>query len=279
MTDTDEFVWPDGRKIAYRIEGPLAAPPIMLAHGVALDLGLWDDLVATLATDYRVLRYDSRGHGRSSMGTVPFTLSDLADDAIALLDALAIPKVHFVGLSMGAMVGMDLVASHSERLLSASLCNARAAATPAYRQSWDDRIASVRKSGLDAVVDATVSRWFTQQFRISNPNAIKRIMKMILATSPEGYCLSAGALKDLDYAERLHGGHVPLLFVAGAEDSGAPPSVVRALHEATPGSRHVELPGTGHISVIENPAGFRAAITTFINTVHTGEARHVDRER
>lgn len=264
MSRAMELERPGGRTLAFRLEGPREAPCILLAHGVALDLRLWDDLAASLTPDFRVLRYDSRGHGASPTGAGAFTLSDLGDDAIALMDAAGLAKVHFVGLSMGGMVGMGLALDHGGRLASAALCNARGAATPDYRKSWDDRIALVRQGGIGAIADATVSRWFTPDFPARDPDAVRAIREMVLATSSDGYCASAEALKGLDFAPRLPEIRVPVLYLAGAQDAGAPAAVMRQLHEATPGSRYVELPATGHISVIESPAAFRSAVTGFI---------------
>ncbi|MGV6875493.1 alpha/beta fold hydrolase [Pseudochelatococcus sp. B33] len=255
----------DGRAINYRLEGPQQAPCIMLAHGVALDLRLWDGFAAAVAEDYRVLRYDSRGHGGSPVGSGSFTLSDLAADAVALLDALGIPTVHFVGLSLGGMVGMGLALDHRERLESVAFCNARAAATPEYRKNWDERVERVRHGGMEAIADATVSRWFTPEFPARAPEALRAIREMVLATPPEGYCASAEALKGLDYERRLQENSVRALYLTGEKDSGAPAAVVRAHQQQTPNSRYVELPDTGHISVIENPAGFTAAVTAFIH--------------
>jgi 3-oxoadipate enol-lactonase len=255
---------PDGRVLNYRIEGPREAPCIMLAHGVALDLRVWDAFAEAMAGDYCVLRYDSRGHGGSPAGSGSFTLDDLADDAVALMDAVGLAKVHFVGLSLGGMVGMGLALDHRDRLESIAFCNARASATPDYRKSWDERVERVRKGGMEAIADATVSRWFTPEFLARYPQAIAAIRAMVLATPPDGYCASAEALKGLDYERRLEDSSVRSLFLAGEKDGGAPPSVLRDHQMKTPNSRYVELPETGHISVIENPEGFAAAILGFI---------------
>ena len=213
---------PDGRMISFELEGSSDAPCIMLAHGVALDLRVWDELAGALTSHYRVLRYDSRGHGLSSTGSPSFSLSDLGNDAIAVMDALNIPKVHFVGLSMGGMVGMGLMLSHPQRLASASLCNARGTATAEYRKGWDDRIALVRKSGLEAIADATITRWFTPEFLQAHPPAINAVKDMVLATPPDGYCASAEALKNLDYVSKLHKNRVRALYLAGSRMSARP---------------------------------------------------------
>ncbi|WP_442580215.1 alpha/beta fold hydrolase [Mesorhizobium sp. ASY16-5R] len=255
---------PDARTLSYRIEGPREAPCIMLAHGVALDLRVWDGFAGVMASDYRVLRYDSRGHGGSPAGSGSFTLDDLADDAVALMDTVGLAKVHFVGLSLGGMVGMGLALDHRERLESVAFCNARASATPDYRKNWEERLERVRQGGMEAIADATVSRWFTPEFPVRDPRAIAAIRQMVLATSVDGYCASAEALKGLDYERRLEGSSVRSLFLAGEKDGGAPPSVLRDHQRKTPSSRYAELPDTGHISVIENPEGFAAAILGFI---------------
>jgi len=254
----------DKLTINYLLEGPRHAPCVMLAHGVALDLSVWNAFAAELTADYRVLRYDSRGHGGSSLGLAPFTLQDLASDAVTLLDALGIDKVHFIGLSLGGMVGMGLALDHHERLESVAFCNARGEATSDYRKNWEERVERVRQGGMEAIADATVARWFTPEFPAKNPRAVQSIREMVLATPAEGYCASAEALKGLDYARRLGENRIRALYLGGEKDGGAPAAVVRAHHENTPNSRYVELPNTGHISVIENPAGFTAAVKGFI---------------
>lgn len=253
-----------GREVSYLLEGKKDAPCVMLAHGVALDMHLWDDFAATLAPDFSVLRYDSRGHGGSPVGSEPFGLDDLADDAVSLMDALGIQKVHFVGLSLGGMVGMGLALNHADRLESVAFCNARADATDDYRANWDQRTRLVQEGGIATIADATVSRWFTPEYPSRDPEAMARIKAMVLATSVDGYCMSARALKGLNYGHRLQGNTVRALFLTGEKDPGAPAAIVAAEQRNTPNSAYVELPATAHISVIETPDGFTNAILDFI---------------
>lgn len=254
----------DGRSIAFDVSGPSDAPCLMFAHGIALDRSLWSGIRDRLVTEYRVLRYDSRGHGLSTLGHGSFTLDDLAADAVAVLDAAGIATAHFVGHSMGGMVGLGLALAHPEHLLSAAICNARGAATPEYRKSWDDRVALVREGGIEAIATSTVTRWFTPQFRASHPETVERMTATVLSTAPDAYCASAQALKGLDYEERLGEVHLPMLFLTGAEDPGAPPAVVRALHDRTPGSRYAEIDGAAHISMVERPESFLAELLGFL---------------
>lgn len=249
------------------LEGPEDAPLVMLSHGLATDLTMWDGLAAALRDRYRVLRYDARGHGGSPPTPGDYTLEMLGADAIGLLDALGVRRTHFVGLSMGGMVGMGLALDHPDRLLSLSVCDARAFAPPEYRDSWTQRAAAVRERGIEAIVEPTLSRWFTPAFATRDPEGPERMKAMIRRTSVEGYAGCAAALRELDYLRRLGELRVPTLFLGGAQDQGAPPAVMREMHAAAPGSRYAEIPDAGHIANIEQPDRFHAAIQDFLASV------------
>jgi 3-oxoadipate enol-lactonase len=248
----------------YRIDGPPGAPWVMLAHGLATNLHLWDHLAGVLAQSYRVLRYDARGHGQSSVPPGDYSLDLLVSDARRLLDALSIERTHVVGLSMGGMVSLGLAIEHSERIAGAAVCDARVQATQEYRDGWDHRIGLVRMGGLEAVVEHTLKRWFTPAFHAAHPERLDEIRRMVCATPPAGHLGCAAALKNLNYAARLGTIAVPMLYLTGAQDLGAPPEVVKAAQAATPGARYVEIPGAGHISNIEQPELFARAIVDFL---------------
>lgn len=247
----------------YALSGAVDAPMITLAHGLATDLTMWDAVAPHLERQYRVLRYDARGHGKSPAQSDSYTLGELGQDVIDLLDALDIGTTHFVGLSMGGMVGMGLGLDHAERIDSLVVCDARGDAPEAYRKSWTDRIEKVMAGGVGALAAPTVDRWFTAGFK-QNEAAVERMRAMVAATSADGYIGCARALRELDYARRLPGMTVPTLFLVGAEDAGAPPETMRQLHAATPGSQFVEIEDAGHISAVEQPDRVAGEILRFV---------------
>jgi 3-oxoadipate enol-lactonase len=249
----------------YRIDGPLGARWVTIAHGLATNLHLWDHLAGVLAQNYRVLRYDARGHGQSSVPPGDYSLDLLVGDAKRLLDALEIERTHVVGLSMGGMVSLGMAIEHPGRVVSAAVCDARAQATQEYRDGWDHRMGMVRAGGLEAVADHTLSRWFTPAFHAAHPDRIAEMRRMVCATPRGGHLGCAAALKNLNYGARLGSIAVPVLYLTGAQDLGAPPAVVKAQQVATPGARYVEIPDAGHIANIEQPDLFAQAIVEFLD--------------
>lgn len=254
----------DGATFNCRIEGVDGAPWVTLVHGIATDLSLWDEFAVGLSPQYRILRFDVRGHGASSASEGDYTLKLLARDVICILDALDIRNTHFVGLSMGGMIGLGLTLDHAARLLSATICDARANATDDYRDAWSKRIQSVRQNGIDAIVESTVTRWFTPAFQANEPDRMNWMRSMIRRTSVAGYAGCGAALKDLDYGSRLHEIRVPIFYVVGSDDQGAPASVMWDMHKTTPDSHFVEIPDAGHISNVEQPSLFNAAVAGFL---------------
>lgn len=253
--------------LSYEVSGPAGAPTILLAHGLATDREMWADVAALLETSFRVIRYDSRGHGRSPAGVTTFDLADLASDILTLLDREKIVRAHVAGLSMGGMAAMTLALSHADRLDSLIVCDARGDAPEAYRGSWDDRIAKVKSGGVQAVVEPTIRRWFTDAF-LQDEAAVERVRAMMLRTSVEGYCRSAEALKGLDCTRHLGSLRLPTLFLVGEQDVGAPIETMKVMHEATPGSQFVVVPEAGHISAMEQPAAVARAILEFLRAAH-----------
>jgi 3-oxoadipate enol-lactonase len=249
------------------IEGREDGPWVTLSHGLATDLTMWDDLVPFLAPHYRVLRYDSRGHGGSAATPGDYSLELLGQDVIGIMDALGIEKTHFVGLSMGGMVGMGLALDHADRMRSVTVCDARGVAPPEYQDAWAERSRKVQSGGIETMVEPSVTRWFTPAFQQGNPAALDKVRDMVRRTAPEGYCGSATALRMLDYERRLPDVKVPMLFLVGREDQGAPAAVMREMHVKTPGSRYAEIPDAAHISVMEQPERCAAAVLDFLDAV------------
>lgn len=251
----------DGVDVAYRLEGASDAPLLMLAHGLLADHTMWDKLVQMLLPSHRVLRYDLRGHGRSSVPALPWTMRRLAADAVALLDALHLPKAHFIGSSLGGMIGQQLGAHHGERFHSLTLANT--AAVQPLPALWDERIAVARAKGTAALADGTLQRWFTPAFAQAEPAEVQRMRAVLCGTSVEGFAGGAAAVRDLDQLHLLARIQNRVLIVAGAQDQATPPAQSLQLHEGIRGSKLVTLQ-VAHQSAVERPAEFFDAWAAFI---------------
>ncbi len=258
----------NGSTFNCRIDGD-DGPWVMLSHGLATDLTMWDELTDTLKDRYRVLRYDARGHGNSAAPAGDYALNLLVEDAVAVLDALDAKQTHFAGLSMGGMIGLGLLINHPHRMKSVVIADSRHTTTPEFTKAWLDRIAIVRKSGVEAVVESTVSRWSSAGLAERNPAAVARMTAMIRGTSANGYCGCAAALARLNYGSRLGEINAPTLVICGDEDHGAPPENSRQMSTMIKGSRFVEIKQAGHISNIEQPAIFNQAAGSFFDEVES----------
>jgi 3-oxoadipate enol-lactonase len=256
----------NGSTFNCRIEGPDDAPVIMLAHGIATELTSWDGVAERLASRFRVLRYDARGHGGSAATPGDYSFAMLADDAIGILDALRIDRAHYCGLSLGGMTALGLALDHPARLKRAIVCDARATALPDYHKAWADRAAQVRAKGMESIAEVTISRWVAPAF-LDNKAGVATLREMVLRTSVDGYCGCAAALQSLDFGKRLSEIRLPTLFLVGAEDTGAPPAAMHAMHEAVPGSQYVEIAGAGHQAHLEQPEAVAKAIGDFVAQV------------
>ena len=223
------------------VDGTEGNPWIVLSNSLGANLSMWDAQIAALAAKYRILRFDTRGHGESSTPPGPYSLSDLVGDAIALMDRMGIEKASWMGLS-----------------------DARADAPPGFQNMWDERIAKIRNGGTEAIADGTLGTWLTSEFRKSNPRTSAWLRAMIVATDDAGYIACAGGLKKLNYLMRLGEVALPVLYVGGSDDPGAPPSVMREMADATPGATFVEIPDAAHISNVNKPDKFNRAIASFL---------------
>jgi len=235
----------------------------MLCNSLSSNLAMWDCQVPALcAAGFRVLRYDARGHGASSVATGPTTLADLAADALALLDHLELERVHFCGLSLGGMTGQWLGTQHAARLHSLTLC-----ATAAYMgppDLWAQRIDAVTRGGMAAVVDATIARWFTPAAQRQIPDAIARIRDGILTTPVAGYVACCAAIRDMDQRESIRTITLPTAVLVGADDPSTPVSAAELLHERIVGSQLTVIPATQHLFNVEAPDAFNAALLGFL---------------
>ena len=251
------------------VQGPALADatPVVLAHALGLDLSMWDQLAAHLAATRSVLRYDQRGHGASAVPRGPYRLDDLVDDAARVIREWGHGPVVFVGLSMGGMVGQGLAIRYPELVKAVVLANTTAKYPEAALAMWAQRIASVEQGGLAAIAEMAMERYFTAAFRAQQPDAAAAQRATLLRTSAAGYVAGCHAVAAVDWLEQLPRIACPTLVIAGAHDIGAPPAMAQAIAERVRGAELVTLADASHISVIEQPAAFAAAVDAFLARV------------
>jgi len=238
--------------------------PVLLAHAIGCDHRMWEDVAALLAPRHRVLAVDARGHGRSPVPPRPYSLAGMADDARRVLDRLGIERAHWVGLSMGGMVGQAFALAHPERLGRLVLANTTSAYGPEGRPMWDNRIRLVREGGLAAIRDMVAARYFSPAFLERRRDVVDRVMARFLETPAEGYLGCCEAIRELDYTEALAGIRAPTLAIAGEIDQGTPPAMLRAIAERIPGARLAVIAGAAHLSAVEKPAKFASLVGDFL---------------
>ncbi len=250
----------------YKLEGAAGAPVLIFSNSLGASLEMWAEQAAHFSDRFRILRYDQRGHGGTEVVTSAFTFDDLADDVVALMDGLSIDKAHFVGLSMGGMTALSLGIRHPGRFHSLTPCNCVAGFSDEARAVWNERIAAVEDGGLEAVLDGTIARWFTEPMIEREPERVAAVRAMVAATPIPGYLACCRALKTLDYAERVGEITLPALFIAGTHDVGTPAAAMREMHASVSGSRYVEL-DAAHVSNLERPAEFNQALAGFLDSL------------
>lgn len=257
----------NGIDIHYRTDGT-DGPWVVLAHALGVDHQLWDSIAQRLASRHRVLRYDARGHGKTSAPHGAYTLFQLADDVAGLLDALSIEQAHFVGLSMGGMVGQVLGVRHPHRLLSLTLCDTVSYTPVSAHAMWDERIGQVEAHGMSGIVEATIQRWLTTPFREAHPDVVERIRSLLGATPPHGYVGTCLAIKALDTRSSLARIACPTLVITGEQDTGAPVEAAREIASHIPDARLKVISDAAHLAPIEQEEAFLADLDEFFG--HAG---------
>jgi 3-oxoadipate enol-lactonase len=255
----------NGTTFHYRFDGPEYGPVVMLSNSLASDLTMWDIQVPALVeAGYRVLRYDSRGHGQTEVTVGPYSIEMLTADAVGLMDALGLDKVHFCGLSMGGMVGQMLGSGHGDRLISLSLCATSAHIAPS--EIWDERIETVRKNGMVAVADATIDRWFTKAGQERLQSEVNKVRRMILNTPVDGFCACSAAIRDMDQRETIRVIFTRSLVVVGEHDPGTPVAAAELIHERIASSKLRVISDAAHFINVEQASAFNNILLEFIET-------------
>jgi 3-oxoadipate enol-lactonase len=255
------YIDADGCNIYVEIEGPQNAPILMLSNSLGTDLSVWDEQVAPFARHFHLIRYDRRGHGKSDSPNGPYSMERLCRDVLAIVDALGIARTNWCGLSMGGMVGQWLGANAADRIDKLIMSN-----TACYipdKTVWENRIKLVREKGLRDVVDGTMDRWFTKEFRERAPQTIERMRKMFLATNPEGYAACGEAIRDMDHRPLLSKIQRPTLVIAGRFDPTTPPDMNACISERISEAKFTVLEAA-HIANVEAPRAYTEAVLEFL---------------
>jgi 3-oxoadipate enol-lactonase len=255
----------DGQ-LHYQLDGPAAAPVLVLSNSLGTDLHMWDAQIPAFTEQFRVLRYDTRGHGQSLVSEGFYSIEQNARDVLTLLDALDILKVHFCGLSMGGLIGQWLAINAGERLDKLVLCNT--AAKIASPEVWNPRIDSVLREGqvaMQTLRDASIARWFTAEFAANQPAKVKALVAMLAQTSSRGYAANCAAVRDADFREQLGAIQAPTLIVCGSADPVTTPADGQFMAERIVDSKLVEL-HAAHLSNVEAGELFSRAVLEFLNT-------------
>ena len=248
-------------KLHYDIDGPDNAPVLVLSNSLGTTLAMWLPQMPALTEHFRVLRYDTRGHGQSDVTPGPYSIAQLGRDVVSLLDGLHIPAAHFCGLSMGGMTGIWLGINAPGRIQKLVLCNTSAAI--GVPEVWNSRIAKVKQEGMEGIIDAVLERWFTADFLAHAPAQVERVRQMLRNTSAEGYVANCAAVRDMDQRSELSRIVAPTLVIGGKHDKATPPEHGELIARAIQGAKYVEL-NAAHLSNWEVAQAFTQQLMTFL---------------
>ena len=257
----------NGISINYTLDGPAGAPVVTLSHSLATTLAMWQPQLSALTARYRVLNYDTRGHGGTDAPRGAYTLDQLADDAKALLGALGIQRTHWVGLSMGGMIGQTLALKAPQLFTSLVLCDTSSRIPPEAKPLWDERIHTAETKGMDPLVEGTLSRWFTAPFKEKGGPVVETVRQMIKSTPPAGYIGCCQAISGLNLTDRIGAIRVPTMIIVGEDDQGTPVAASKVMNEQIKGSELVILKSAAHLSNMEQHEAFTRALTGFLGKV------------
>jgi 3-oxoadipate enol-lactonase len=251
-------------KTHHRVDGRGGAW-VTFVTGIANDLTMWDGQLAALERDFRILRYDLRGHGGSETTPGDYTIDILVQDLRTLLDDVQVRKTHLVGLGLGGAIVQAFAIAYPDRVERLMPCCCRARMVPDFAAMWHKLRETVQKSGLETIVEPTVQRWFSEDFKQAHPEVLEKIRKMIRGTTQEGYLGVTAAFLGLELEDRLSHIRAPTLYVSGANDPlGGPPELMKGLSAKVKGARHVSVPNAAHIANIQNPEGFNQVLGEFL---------------
>ena len=256
----------NGIEVNYEIHGREGAPWLVLSHSLACSVRMWDPQIAALKDRFRILAYDTRGHGATEAPRSAYTLEMLADDLFFLLKELKIGTTHYCGLSMGGMIGQTFALKYPGIFRTLTLADTTSRYPQEAAPLWAERIRTAEAKGMAPLAQPTLERWLTEAFRKSNPAVVDSVRKLILATPVAGYAGCCHAIPRIDLTARLKEIKCPILVIVGADDPGTPVAMAREIHDNAPGSKLVVLPQAAHLANLEQPAGFTRALQEFLSS-------------
>jgi 3-oxoadipate enol-lactonase len=260
----DCIVESDGARISYSVDGPLGRPTLLFINSIGTTRDLWSAQVPALVGTYRVIRYDARGHGSSSVPAGNYSIEQLARDALAILDAEDVKQAHICGISLGGLTAMWLGVHAADRVSSLVLANT--AARIGSVQSWTDRIALVQQQGMRGVAEVAMQMWFSPDFHQRRPDVVARCKTMVVTCPTTGYLGCCAALRDEDLREAISKISCPVLVVAGHTDVPTPPEALAFIHGRISGSKLLTL-DAAHLSNVEQADAFTSAVMGFLGSL------------
>ena len=246
--------------------GNSSGPVVIMAHSLGCNLHMWDPQMTALEPDFDIVRLDMRGHRLSDAPAGSYTLEDLADDVIAVMEQLQIKQAHWVGLSIGGMIGQSLLLRYTSRFLSAVLCDTMSELPDGAMSIWQERIKKVETDGLSSIKQATLTRWFTSAFLEAGGPGLSEVADQLDVTTDAGYVACCHAISGLNYTGQLPSVNTNTLLIVGAEDVATPVSSSRTMHELLPNSQLVIIDNASHISNVEQVNAFNAAMVPFLHS-------------
>jgi len=256
----------NGIQIEYDVQGE--GPWVVMSHSLACAGAMWDEQAQALKGKYKVLRFDTRGHGGSDAPAEAYTLDMLADDLHGLLSKLGVGNPHFVGLSMGGMIGMTYALKYPRAFKSLVLCDTSSRIPPEAKPVWAERIQIATEQGMEPLVEPTLKRWFTEPFLVKRGSVIERVADMIRKTPARGYVGCCHAIPQIDVTDKLGAITCPVQVIVGDKDVGTPVAMSEAIHQAIPNSELVIIPDASHLSNLEQPGVFNSALLKFLGRVN-----------
>lgn len=253
-----------GISMHYEVSGQ--GPWLVLSHSLAAHSGMWEPQLQALQQHFTVLRYDIRGHGQTQATAAPYTLDQLADDAHALLQHVGASRAHWVGLSLGGMIGQTLAIRHPNCLDRIVIADSTGKAAPNAAQVWNERVATARQQGMAALVQPTLSRWFTEPFAQQHPNLMREVGDMISRTPVEGYAGCCSAISDIDTLAGLQTLQHPGLVLVGDRDMATPMAMSKQIHQHWPGSQLQGIADAAHLANMQQPEAFNQVVLSFLRT-------------
>ena len=260
----------NGIETYYEVHGSAGAPWLVFSHSLACSVRMWDGEIARHRQNYRVLAYDTRGHGQSAAPKGPYTLENLADDLFFLLKELGISQPHFCGLSMGGMIGQTAALKYPGVFRTLTLCDTTSRYPAEAAPMWQERIRIAESKGMAPLVQPTLERWFTENFRTNEKEKVERVAALIRSTPVAGYVGCCAAIPKIDVTARLKEIRTPALVICGNDDPATPPAMAREIQQNIPGAKLALIPQAAHLANIEQPESFNRALADFLSSPAIG---------